>query len=130
MCTVIALGGRAFVWIDVQRIVRTSLHTRLAADTAIIVEINNAIFARKQCIGRTDGRTRCILAMVATMDAEFPRRIGIGSCLDVLDVRSIDANGNIVLGFACHRTGVTANACPIVDDESIVDHVVTSHLQG
>ena len=71
VCTVIALGGRAFVWIDVQGVVRTCLHTRLAANTAVIVEIDNPIITGKQGIGWANGCARCILTMVASMDAEF-----------------------------------------------------------
>jgi hypothetical protein len=106
------------------------LHTRLAADTSIIVEIDNAVFTGKQGIGRADGCAGCILTMVASMDAEFSRRIWIGTSFDVLDVGSINPDGHIMLRLASHRTGVTSNAGPIVDDESIVDHLVTSHLQG
>ena len=122
MCTVIALGCSAFVWIDIQCIVRTCLHTRLAANTSIIIEIDNAIISGKQGIGGTDGRAGCILTMVAAMHAEFSRGIRIGSFLDVLDVRPIDADGHIVLGLAGHSAGVTTDAGSIVDDESIVDH--------
>ena len=122
MGTIVALGRSAFVWIDIQGIVRTGLHTRLAADAAIIVEIDNAIVTGKQGIGGADGRARCILAMVAAMHAEFSRGIRIGSFLDVLDVRPIDADGHIVLGLAGHSAGVTTDAGSIVDDESIVDH--------
>ena len=130
MCTIVALGRSTFVWIDIQCIVRTCLHTRLATDTAIIVEIDNAILTGKQGICRADSRTGCILTMVTAMNAEFSRRIRIGTGLDVLDVSAIDADGHIVLGFASHGTSVTTDAGPIVDDESIVDHNVTSRLQG
>jgi len=68
--------------------------------------------------------------MVASMDAEFSGGIWIGSSLDVLDVGSIDSNWNIVLGLTGDSAGMTTYAGSIVDDESIVDHGVTSRLQG
>jgi hypothetical protein len=106
------------------------LHTRLAAYTPIIVEINNPVITGKQSIGGADGCTRCVLTMVASMHTEFSGGIRIGAGLDVLDVGSIDADGHIVLGLTSDSAGMTTDAGPIVDDESIVDHRVTSGLQG
>ena len=127
--TVVALGGCSFVRVDVQSIVRTCLHTGLTAYTAVIVEIYNPIFTGKQSIGRADRCAGCVLTMVASMDAEFTRGIGVCSGLDVLDVGSIYTDGDVVLGLASHRTGVATNAGSIVDYKTIVDHLVTSHLE-
>ena len=67
--------------------------------------------------------------MVASMDTEFTRGIRLCSRLDVLDVCTIYTDGDVVLGLASHRTGVATNAGSIVDYKTIVDHLVTSHLE-
>tara|TARA_B110000014_G_C19506705_1_gene273264 strand:- start:35 stop:232 length:198 start_codon:yes stop_codon:yes gene_type:complete len=64
--------------------------------------------------------------MVAAMNAEFSRGFWIGSRLDVLDVGSVDADGDVVFGLASHRTGVATDAGSIVDYKPIVDHWTTS----
>ena len=68
--------------------------------------------------------------MVAPMDAELPGRIRIGPLFDVLDMGPIYSYGDVMLGLACHRTGVATNAGSIIDYKTIVDHRITSHLQG
>jgi len=57
MRTVVALGGRMAVGIDVKRIVGTCLGAGLAADAAAPVEIHDAVRTLLQRLDRTDIHT-------------------------------------------------------------------------
>jgi hypothetical protein len=61
--------------------------------------------------------------MIAAIDKKVAARVGKFTFFDVLDPRSVNADGNIVFGFACYSTGMTAYTLALVDDKSVFRHV-------
>jgi hypothetical protein len=57
--------------------------------------------------------------MIAAGDLEHAPGIREGALFDVLDPGAIDAELNLVLGFASDRAGMAADALAIVDYEGI-----------
>src|SRR5581483_1529200 len=116
---VVALGSRMAARVNVERVVGTSLHARLAADAAVGVEIDDAIRPLVERHRWADLDTRRILAMLAPLDRKVPPRIGKGALLDVFDPGSEHTERHVVLGLAGHRAGVAANALALVDDKPV-----------
>ena len=58
--------------------------------------------------------------MVAAVDGELSSRVRICSRLDVLDMGSVDSDGNIVLRLASDCAGVATDAGSVVNHESVV----------
>ena len=114
-----AFCGRAFVRIDVDGIVRASLHTGFTADAAVGTEVNDAVFALIHRGDGADGDAGRILAVIAACDLKHAPRIGIRALLDVLDPRTIYAERNVVLRLAGHRAGVAADTLAVIDDKSV-----------
>jgi len=119
---VIALRCSSFVWVNVEGIIRTGLHARLAADATLVVEVYDTVVAREQRRSRAYCRTRRVLAVVAAMDTELSGDIWVGALLDVLDMSPIHSNGNVVFRLAGDRAGMAADALPVVYHEAVVDH--------
>jgi hypothetical protein len=114
-----ALGGGAIVGIHVNRIVRTGLHAGFAANATLGIKIDNPIFTLKHRRHGTDGDAGRLLAMIATRDLKYATRVGEDALLDVLDPGPVHAHGYMVLGFACHRAGVTSDALAVIDYEAV-----------
>ncbi len=117
---VVALGGGMAVGVDVERVVGARLHTRLAADAARVVEVDDAIRSLIERPGGTDGHTGSIVTVVAAVDQEIAARVGELALLDVFHPRAVYPYGNIVLGFTCHSAGVAADALALVNDKCIL----------
>jgi len=58
--------------------------------------------------------------MVAAVDGELSSRVRVGSCLDVLDMGSVDSDWDIVLRLASDGAGVATDAGSVVNHESVV----------
>ena len=101
--------------IDVDGVVWTRRHTRLAADTARAVEVHYAVGALEH--GRRGAylHARRVGALVAAGDLEVPANVRVSPDLDLLDVRAIDAQRNVVFLFAGDGAGMTADALAVVD---------------
>jgi hypothetical protein len=108
------------IGIHVERIVRTGLGARFAADTSAIIEIDNSILSRMQCRDRADFNARCVRAMVAAHYREQSARIGEFSFFDVLDPGAIYSDRNLVLRFAGNSAGMAPDALAVVDDEAVI----------
>ena len=121
MCAVIALRRRMSLRVDVQRVVRTGLHTCLATNAATVVEINDSIGAAEQRCDGTDFDTWSVVAMVASHDRKVATGIRELSLFDVLNPGSIHSNRDIMFRFAGDGTGVAADTSSIVDDETKID---------
>src|SRR5437899_2590752 len=65
MGAVVALRGGPRVRIDVERVVGTRLHARLAADAAIAVQVDDAVGSAIERDRRADRHARCRVAVVA-----------------------------------------------------------------
>jgi hypothetical protein len=61
--------------------------------------------------------------MIAAIDKKITARIGKLAFFDVLDPGSVNANGNIMFGFARYSTGMTAYTLALVDDKGVFRHV-------
>ena len=55
---VVAFGRSPLIWVDIQGIIGACLHTRLAANASVIIEVDDTIRACEQGRGGADGGTR------------------------------------------------------------------------
>ncbi len=115
----IALGRRVVVGIDIQSVVRTSLHAALATDAASVVEINDAIGPPVESARRTNFRTRRVIAVIAPHHAEVSGSMWEFALFNMLDPSPKNAQGHLVFFFARHRAGVTSNTTVLIDDKTV-----------
>lgn len=108
------------VRVDVQGIVGTRLQTRLAADTAVGVEIDHAVVPAIKRSNGTDGDAGRPIAVVAAHHREVAPIGGEGPFLDILHPGPIDADGHLMLTFAGHRTGMAADALAVPEQRNEV----------
>src|SRR5262249_60117914 len=116
---VVTLGCRVRVGIDVERVVGTGLHARLAADAAAAIEVDDAVGAAVERHRRADGNARRVVAVVAAQHGEVTPRVGERALLDVLHPGAEGAQWHPVLFLAGHRAGVTADAATADDHEAV-----------
>jgi hypothetical protein len=119
MCAEMALGGGAFIGIDINGVVRASLHARFATDAALGTEINNAVLALVHRRDRTDGNAWRLLTMIAAGDLKNPSGVGKFSLLYILDPGPVYAQCDLILRFAGHGAGMAADALAVINDETI-----------
>jgi hypothetical protein len=112
-------GSRAFIGIDVNRIVGTGLHAGFATDAPLGTEIHNAILALVHRGHRADGYARRILAVIAACDLKNPPRVGIFTFFHVFHPGAVYAQGNVIFGFAGNGAGMAADALAVVDNEAV-----------
>src|SRR5699024_10284905 len=84
--TEVALLGRVVFRINEDCIVRTGRDTGFAADTYILVEINDAIIACVHCTGRTRIRAGRIHTLIAARNLKSTARIGEFTDIDRFDI--------------------------------------------
>ena len=60
--------------------------------------------------------------MIAPMYTELPCSLRKRALFDVLDMGPIYSYGDVMLGLACHRTGMATNARLVVYYKSVVHH--------
>ena len=118
MCAVVALGSGVGFRIDVERIVRTCLHARLAGDAAAVVEIDDAVRTGEQGLRRANLHTRRILTVIAAHHRENPAGVWKSPFLDVLHPSPVHSDWNVMFGFAGDGAGVTTDATTVVNDEA------------
>ena len=105
--------------VDVQCIVRTSLHTRFATDALVGIKIDYAIFASPQRSNRTNANTRCIVAMIAAQHRKETSRVWESPFFDVLDPGSEFTQRNVVFGFTRDRASMTPNTPTLIYNETV-----------
>ena len=120
----VALLGGVRVWIDVERVIRTSLHARLAADAPPAVEVHDAVIEPEQRRHRTDRDARCVLAVIAAKNGEEAPGVGVLAFFDLLHPRSKGTEGNVVFRLARDSARVAADAFSVVDCESEVPAII------
>src|SRR4029453_15314455 len=108
--------------IDEQLIVRAGYHAGAAADAGVPVQIDDAVAAPVERVGRTNPRAGRVVALVAEDWEEQSAGVGEGAFLDGLDPTAIHADRNLVLGFAGDRARVTPDALAKVDGEPVFGH--------
>src|SRR5262249_41847896 len=71
MSAEVAFLRRVGIRIDVERVVRASLHAAFTTDAIFGIEIHDSVFALEQCSDRTDCDARRVVAMIATQHGEM-----------------------------------------------------------
>jgi hypothetical protein len=104
------------------------LHAGFAADAAAIVEVNDAIGARKERSNGTNRNAGRVGAVIASHHREESPRVREFSLLNVLHPRAVNADGDVVFRFTRDSTGMTADALAIIYDETEV-HGLDSKAQ-
>jgi hypothetical protein len=127
MCAEIALSRGIVVGIDVESIIRASLHASFTTDAAPAVEINDSVGPPVQSVGGADFRARGVIAVVAPHDPEVARRMRELALLDMLYPGAKNTHRHLVFLFARNRAGVTPNTTVLIDDKS-VSHLWTFTL--
>jgi hypothetical protein len=107
------------VGVDIESIVRASLHAGLAADASFAVEIDDAIIPPIKRDRRADVNTRSIVAVIASQYGKMTFCVGKLTFFDVFDPRPINSNRDIMLFLAGYCTGMTADAAILVDDKAV-----------
>jgi hypothetical protein len=95
------------------------LHAGLAADAALVVEIDNAIAAAKQRYGGANFYARRVVAVITAQHGEMAPRVGIVTLFYVFDPGAVNTNGNIVFFLACDRTRMATDAAVLIDEKSV-----------
>lgn len=126
----IAFGGGIVVGIDIESIVRTSLHAGLTTNAAPVVEIDDSVGPPIQSTGGTDYRARGVIAVVAPHYAEMARSVRKLALFDVLDPGAENTNWDLVFFLTGDRTGVTPDATVLIDDKSVSHLWAFSLLPG
>ena len=102
--------------ININRVVRTRLQTRFAADALLRVEFDNTICALIHRRRRTDVNAGRIFALIAARHLEMAARVGELTLFDVLDPGAENAEGNLIFFFARNTAGMATDALAIVDN--------------
>ena len=105
--------------LNVKRIVGARLHAGLAADAALVVEVDDTVGATKKRNRRADLDARRVVAVIAAQHGEVAPRVWVLPFLDVLHPSTIHAERDVVLFFARHRAGVAADAAVLIDEKSV-----------
>jgi len=113
------LGGRAFVRIDVNGIVRARLHASLTANAALGTEVDDPVFPLVHRGNGTNRHARRVLAVIAAGHLKHAPGIGKRPLLHVLHPGAVHGERDMVFRLARDRAGVAANALAIVDDEPV-----------
>src|SRR6185437_302934 len=100
------------------------LHARLAADTGVVVEIDQAIGPLVHRGDRADLDTGRFVAVITSENSEVAFDFWKGADFDVFDPGAEGADGDVVLGFARGGTGVAAYTSGLVDDPGQAGHCV------
>lgn len=117
---IVALGCRVGFRIDVDGVVRASLHAGFAADTDAAVEFDNTVGALVHGLCGADARAGRVGAMVAARDLKVTAGVWISPGFNRLYPRAVDAQGYLVLAFASGRTGVATDTFAVVDHKTVI----------
>ena len=103
------------LWVDEDRVIRTSSHARFTTDTDRFVKIDDAISSLEHCCSGTSSHAGSMGALVAASDLMRAAHLWKHSHVDVLDVGASDAHRHDVLGLAGSRARMTTDAAGVVD---------------
>ena len=118
-----AFGGRISFRIDINGVIRASLHTSLAANTNAGIKVDDAIFTLVHSCDRTYAGTWWIGTVVTARDLEVAACVGVDACFYVLNPGAINTQGYLIFTFAGCGTGVATNTLAIIDNEAVVHKV-------
>src|SRR5260370_37045054 len=72
----VAFGGGVEIGIDVEGVIGAGLHATLAADTSLIVKIDDSVGASVEGVGGADGNAGSFVTVVTSQHAEMAAAIG------------------------------------------------------
>jgi hypothetical protein len=101
--------------VDKDGVIGTSCHTRLAADTDGLIEVDDTVVTLIHSSCRAGADARRIGALVAAIDLEVATYFRENPYFDRLYVCSRDAERNVIFGFTCGRASVTTDALGLVE---------------
>ena len=107
-------GGVGF-GVEINRIVRTGLHTGFTADANARVKLNDAIISLIHGCDGTNAHARRVDAMIAARHLKVAANIGVCARFNIFDPCAIYADRHLILGLARSGTGVTSDAFGLVD---------------
>jgi hypothetical protein len=119
MGAVVAFCCGMRIRIDIKRIVRASLHTGFAADTAVFVEVDDAVVAEKQRFYGADFNAGGIRAVVAAHHGKQPPGVGKYPLFDLFYVCPEYAEGYFVFAFTGRCAGMAPDTLSVVNNESV-----------
>ncbi len=122
VCAEVALLGGPGVRIDEELIVRTGGHARAAADADRAVQIDDAVTAFEERVGRTDLEAGRFFALIAQDRKEQPLGVRERAFLDRLDPAAIDADRDVMFRLARNGARVAADAFLQIDNKPVVRH--------
>jgi hypothetical protein len=96
------------------------LRAGFTADTSAVVKINDSVRASVKRGYRTNLDTRRVGAVITAHHGKKPARVGKFALFDVFYPRSINADWNVVFGFAGDRASVTADTLAVIYYETII----------
>jgi hypothetical protein len=115
----VAFGGGMGIRVQIERIVGTGLHARLASDATVAVEIDDAVVATKECSRRTYFNAGRVVAMVAAHHAEMAAGVRKLTFFNVFDPGAEDAERDVMLFLAGDRARMTPDAAVVIDYEAV-----------
>ena len=86
------------------------------------MQIDDAVGASEERIGRANADARRIVALIAENGKEEPPRRWKRTLFNRFDPAAVDADRDLVLRLARDRAGVTADAFSEIDREPVVGH--------
>jgi hypothetical protein len=120
---IVAFGGGIGSRVNINRLVRASLHTRFAADTTILLEIYNPIVPFVKRLGGANRDAGRIFAMVATLHQKMAAGIWITSFFYRLNPGAKYTQRYFMFTF----TG--CSTCMATDTLALINNEAVSHLK-
>src|SRR6185437_14790781 len=119
----VALGCCVVVGIDIEGVIRAGLHAALAANTSLVVKVDDSVRTPVESFGGTNGDARGRIAVVTSHHSEMTAGVRVLALLHVLDPGAKDAHRHLVLFFAGDGAGMAANAPVLINDEAVAHEV-------
>ncbi len=120
----VALVSGLRLRIYVEGIVGTGVHTGLAANAVVVLEVHDPIVSAVEGGRGADRHARSILTLVATHHRELAGNVGESTGLDVLHPGAVDSERDVMLALAGNGASVTANTRIAVEEKSESRHAL------
>jgi hypothetical protein len=117
--TEITLGCCVVVGINIEGVIGAGLHAALAANTSLIVKVDDSVRTPVESFGGANGNAGGRIAVVTSHHSEVAAGVRVLALLHVLDPGAKDAHRHLVLFLARDGAGMTANAPVLINDEAV-----------
>lgn len=111
------------IGIDIEGVIRAGLHAALAANTSLIVEVDDSVRTPVESFGGADGDAGGRIAVVTSHHPEVPAGVRVLALLHILDPGTKYAQGHLVLFLAGDGAGMAANAPVLINDEAVAHEI-------